>query len=48
LLIITATTNGKCLLSLEDAAPSQMHTSTICDATIRLPIPNRKTTSSRP
>src|SRR5271154_2843217 len=36
--IITETTNGKCLLSLEVAAPSQMHTSTSCEATIRFEI----------
>ena len=35
LLIITATTNGKCLFSFEAAAPHQMQTSTSCEATNR-------------
>src|SRR5436305_1854494 len=46
--IITDTTYGKWRLSFDDAAPSQMHRNTICDATIMLWSGNRKTTSSGP
>ena len=42
LLIITVTTNGKCRFSFEEAAPHQMHTNTICAATIRSESGNRK------
>ncbi len=48
LLIITETTKGKWRLSFDEAAPSQTKIKTICEATIRLLIGNRKTTSKKP
>ena len=45
LLIIVETTNGKCLLSFDEAAPHQMNRKMNCQATIQLSTENRPTAS---